>query len=97
MLAHNERGPEEADHRHRWLLRARRDWPRRCRAAEERDELAPFHCQMPPVLLAERIAHLGFGGQETAALRNFSPAYVRVGSCVTSIARPNGGAQLYER
>src|SRR6516162_5448846 len=24
-----------------------------------RDERAPFHCPMPPVLLTERIAHLG--------------------------------------
>src|SRR5262249_23731434 len=28
-------------------------------AAEQRDELAPFHCPMPPVLPTERIAHLG--------------------------------------
>jgi len=27
--------------------------------AEQRDELAPFHCPMPPVLPTERIAHLG--------------------------------------
>src|SRR5262249_10675970 len=26
---------------------------------EQRDELAPFHCPMPPVLPTERIAHLG--------------------------------------
>jgi hypothetical protein len=31
------------------------------RAAEERDEHAPFHCPMPPVLLTERIAHLSYG------------------------------------
>ena len=35
--------------------------------------------------------------QETAALRDFVLAYDRCGSCVTSIASPNGGAQLYER
>jgi hypothetical protein len=40
-----------------WVLRARRQWPRR-RAAEQCDELAPFHCPMPPVLPTERIAHL---------------------------------------
>ena len=39
-------------------LRARRERPRRRRAAEERDEVAPFHCPMPPVLPTERIAHL---------------------------------------
>src|SRR5262245_15038754 len=43
------------------LLRARRHRPRRSRAAEERNELATFHCPMPPVLLTERIAHLSYG------------------------------------
>src|SRR5215831_7649358 len=33
----------EPDHRHRRLLRARRERPHRC-AAEHRDERAPFHC-----------------------------------------------------
>src|SRR5262249_26255432 len=35
-------GIEESDYRHRRLLRARRERPR-CRAAEQRDELAPLH------------------------------------------------------
>jgi hypothetical protein len=35
--------------------------PRDRRAAEQRDELAPFHCQMPPVLPTERITHLSYG------------------------------------
>jgi hypothetical protein len=33
-----------------WLLRPRRERPRRRRAAEQRDELAAFHCPVPPVL-----------------------------------------------
>src|SRR5262249_36688753 len=33
---------DEADHRHRWLLRARRERPC-CRAAENRDEIAALH------------------------------------------------------
>ena len=33
---------------------------RRSRAAEQRDELAPFHCPIPPVLPTERIAHLSY-------------------------------------
>ena len=37
------RAAEEPDHRHRRLLRARRERPRRRRAAEQRDELAPSH------------------------------------------------------
>src|SRR5262245_23430616 len=51
---------EEPDHRHRRLLRARRERPR-SRAADERDELAPSHCRGPPVLPAERIPHLSYG------------------------------------
>src|SRR5258707_1271732 len=34
---------EKADHRHRWLLRARRKRPRSSRAAEQRVEIAPSH------------------------------------------------------
>jgi hypothetical protein len=36
------------------LLRARRERPSYCRAAEKCDELAPFHCPMPPVLPNEK-------------------------------------------
>src|SRR5262249_4993095 len=34
---------EKPHHRHRRLLRARRERPRGCRPAEQRDELASFH------------------------------------------------------
>src|SRR5262245_14618918 len=37
------RAAEESYHRHCWLLRTRRDRPRRRRAAEQRDELPPSH------------------------------------------------------
>ena len=37
------RAMEKPDDRHRRLLRACRDRPRGCRAAEQRDELAPPH------------------------------------------------------
>src|SRR5215510_9618887 len=37
------RAAEEPDHRHRRLLRPRRERPRHCRATEQRDELASFH------------------------------------------------------
>src|SRR4029077_8419810 len=43
------------------LLRACRERPRRRRAAEQRDELAAFHCPMPPVLQIEAIANLSYG------------------------------------
>src|SRR5262249_18781782 len=36
------------------LLRACREWPRHCCAAEQRDELAAVHCPAPPVLPNER-------------------------------------------
>src|SRR5262249_37534578 len=36
-------GAEYANHRHRRLLRARHERPRRRRAAEQRDELPPSH------------------------------------------------------
>src|SRR5262249_35636818 len=48
-------------HRHRRLLRVRRERPR-SRTAEQRDEPASSHCPMPPVLPTERIAHLGTAG-----------------------------------
>ena len=41
-------GAEEADHRHRRLLRARRNRPRRSRAAEDGDELTLVHSITSP-------------------------------------------------
>src|SRR5262249_33485632 len=52
-------GAEESYHRHRRLLRARRERQADGRATEQRYELAASHCPMPPVLPTERIAHLG--------------------------------------
>jgi len=40
--AGRRRGAEETDHRHRGLLRAHSERPRRRGAADKRDELAPF-------------------------------------------------------
>jgi hypothetical protein len=42
-------------------LRARHERPR-SRAAEQRDQLATFHCPMSPVLPTERIPHPGGAG-----------------------------------
>jgi hypothetical protein len=53
-------GAKKSDGRQRRVLRARRERPRR-RAAQQRDELAAFHCPMPPVLQIERIANLTYG------------------------------------
>src|SRR5262249_20775161 len=48
-------GAENADHRHRRLLRARRERPRG-RAAEQRDELAAFHLITKALLMPVSIA-----------------------------------------
>src|SRR5262249_34797107 len=52
-------GAEESYHRHRRLLRARRERQADGRATEQRYELAASHSPRPPVLPTERIAHLG--------------------------------------
>jgi hypothetical protein len=52
--------------------RARRERPRR-RAAKERDELAPFHYPMLPVLPTVRIAHLSYGRRLCAAGISIQP------------------------
>src|SRR5262249_10570393 len=58
---------EHTDHRHRRLLCLRRERPHRRRAADERDELAAFHCPTPPVLPTERIPHSAMAGDYCAA------------------------------
>jgi hypothetical protein len=76
------RGVQHTDPPHAaWLLRARRKWPRR-RAAEEREELAPFYMtKLHPLPQARRqhngLARLKSGG---AAVRDFGPAEDRIGS-----------------
>src|SRR5262249_47470075 len=58
LIAHQHPNPPHP----LWLLRPRRERPRGCRAAEQRDERAPFHCPMPPVLPTGRIARLRTAG-----------------------------------
>src|SRR5262245_48491936 len=50
------RAAEEPDHRHRRLLRARREWPRCRPAAEKRDELAPLHHSITSSARASSVA-----------------------------------------
>src|SRR5262249_2785588 len=57
---------KKPNHRHRWLLRPRRERARH-RAAQKRDEVAPLHCLMLPVLSTERIAHLATAQGRCAA------------------------------
>src|SRR5262249_35113896 len=52
---------QTADHRHRRLLRERRERPGDRAAAKQHDEFAAFHCPMPPVLQIERIPTLSYG------------------------------------
>jgi hypothetical protein len=57
--AFNRRAPEKADHQHRRLLRPRIERPCYRRAADERDELAPFHCpnvRRPAALVSDDVA-----------------------------------------
>jgi hypothetical protein len=55
------------------------DLASRGRAAEQRDELATFHCPVPAVLPTRKDSTPRLR-QETAALRDFDPAYDRSGS-----------------
>jgi len=63
---------EKPDHRHRRLLRTRRERPRNSGAAENRDKLAPFHPLIPSPRIMGTIA-----GQARASQQN-PLAYVPV-------------------
>src|SRR5262249_55594899 len=69
QLVRNRRGRTRAE-----ILRMRRERARR-RAAEQRHELAPFHCPIAPVLPSERNST-----PRAAALRDFRPLNDRYGS-----------------
>jgi hypothetical protein len=60
------------------LLRARTERPRGSRAAEQRDEVAPFQTEASRA--SDRKNSIPLRRQETAALRNFDPIYVGCGS-----------------
>jgi hypothetical protein len=78
---------EHADASHTLsLLRPRRERPTRRRAADERDEFAPFHCPAPPVLPTERIAQPRWC-RTSAALRDFESADVSSGSGASNWCR----------
>src|SRR5262249_42053783 len=84
-------GIEPPDHRHRWLLRARCQWPRRRRPAEQRHELAPLHsitswtraCTVPGTVRPSALAVLrlttksNLVGCWTGRLAGFSPLRIR--------------------
>jgi hypothetical protein len=73
---------EKADHRHRRLLRARRERPRCRNAAEQSDELAPLQLtelhSVPSSVAGYRIGEDQVRG--VAAMRDFGAAYGRFGS-----------------
>src|SRR5262249_51145929 len=78
---------KQADQRHAWLLRARRERPRGC-AAEQRDELAPIHQQFLPCFEAEdstpgNLPHCGISKQPLSAMghQRLTPSKPHYGSC----------------
>ena len=74
-------GQENADAPHPLRpLRPCRERPRGRRAAEKGDERAPVHCQDPPSRASDRKDSTPRYAKETAALRDFDPAYDRSGS-----------------
>jgi hypothetical protein len=81
---------QKPNYRHRRLLRARRERPRCRRPAEQRDEFAPFHCLVPPVLSNERITH------QTATLAGFQSGLHRSKKkCMVSLFDHPVGACQY--
>src|SRR5207248_7620644 len=63
-------GVKESDHRHRRLLRARRERPRGCRAAEQRDELAAFELSAHSITSSAR-SRIAVGSSMPIALAVF--------------------------
>src|SRR6516164_4967609 len=94
-IARSRIGVKKSDHRHRRLLRARRERPRSRRATEERDEVAPFHCPMPPVLATKRIAHLSHGRGLLRCGISIQPAPQQKNALVTLFDHPVGACQYY--
>ena len=73
-----ERAVKKSNHRHRRLLRARRERPRDRRAAEQRDELAPFHS----ITSSARASRVGGTSRPSAlaVFRLMTSSYL-VGAC----------------
>jgi len=77
---------EEPDHRQRRLLRAHRNWPGSCRAAENCDELAPPHVRPRAQDKASSPVRLAHGKGLERALCNRS-VNVAVGSFATEMVK----------
>src|SRR5262245_5191046 len=89
-IGRRPRAAEESYHRHRRLLRPRRERPCSC-STKERDEFAAFHRPMPPCVNRNDSTTGG-----SAAVRDFNPAYVRFGSGADK-ASSGGPVRLYPR
>src|SRR5262249_16486215 len=78
---------QPSDNRHRLLLRARPQRPRRRRAAEQRDELAAFHLRGHSITSSARASSDGGTSSPSvlAVLRVISSSYL-VGACTGSSA-----------
>jgi hypothetical protein len=66
IITRFRRTAEKAHHRHLGLLRARREWPPGCRAADKRDELATPHTEhgSPPPRSVYRTLNLPKKGRQ---------------------------------
>src|SRR6516164_174568 len=95
MLARNERGAEESDHRHPWLLRARRERPRR-RAAKQRDELAPLYRCNHSITSSARVSSVS-GPCSGASVRSGAEDEARAGIGAQEFVRYFGLSRLVER
>src|SRR5262249_57931583 len=73
-----DRVAKEPDHRYRRLLRARRERPRGCSAAEQRDELAALHSNTS----SARASRVGGTSRPSAlAVLRLMPSSYLVGAC----------------
>src|SRR5262249_25667691 len=84
---------QKANHRQRWLLCARREWPGGCRATNEGDEFAALHCGVSRALNQQNSTPQL--RQESAALQQFGPICVADGSIATDeveVTRPRMSA-----
>src|SRR5215211_4864442 len=98
---------EEADPKNPRRLGACCEWPSDCRTAEQGDERPPLqliklHSVPSPARAGSQDIELTTVSQRvswTFCNRSAGRLHTEVwfGSCVTSIASPHGGAQLYER
>src|SRR5262245_60648165 len=70
---------EHPEERHRLLLRPRREWPRGCRPAEQRDELAPSYHSITSSARASNVVDTS--RPSTLAVFRLIASWYFVGAC----------------